>query len=263
MNRLPVDRLMAIAREAGRQIMAVYETDFSVEYKEDLSPLTAADRASHRVISAGLTGLFPDIPILSEEGREQDCETRKNWKRFWLVDPLDGTKEFVKRNGEFTVNIALIEGRYPVFGLIYAPCMDLMYYGGWQEARRVEGSGPPRPIQVSRPTDAITVVESRSHPSAEFERFMAGISSRYSRIERLQRGSSLKFCAVAEGGAHLYPRFGPTMEWDTAAGQAIVEAAGGAVLGPDGERLACNKTTLRNDSFLVTSEPTIRPGLAE
>jgi len=265
-ERLPVERLMSIAREAGREILKVYETDFSVEYKQDRSPLTEADRASHRVIAAGLGELFPGIPVVSEEADEQPPEqppeqptepsaerTPGKAERLWLVDPLDGTKEFVKRNGEFTVNIALVEHGYPVFGLIYAPCLDVLYYGGGREAYRVEGSGPPRPIRASQPQDAFIVAESRSHPSEELDRFLEGLSARYGRIERIRRGSSLKFCAVAEGSAHLYARYGPTMEWDTAAGQAIVEAAGGAVIGLDGKRLAYNKPGRRNGFFLAAS----------
>lgn len=249
------DSLMAIAKEAGAAILSVYEKDFEVEYKDDRSPLTEADRLSHERIVEGLAALDASIPVLSEEGKDIPYEERVNWQRFWLVDPLDGTKEFVKRNGEFTVNIALIEQGYPVLGVIYVPVTDVLYYGeAGKEAVKIASGSMPQTLAVRKPeSGAITIVESRSHPSPELESFMSELQQKYSSIDRISKGSSLKFCAVAEGSAHLYPRMGPTMEWDTAAGQAIVEAAGGSVKWLNGERVHYNKEILRNDFFIVGS----------
>lgn len=249
------DSLMAIAKEAGAAILSVYEKDFEVEYKDDRSPLTEADRLSHERIVEGLAALDASIPVLSEEGKDIPYEERVNWQRFWLVDPLDGTKEFVKRNGEFTVNIALIEQGYPVLGVIYVPVTGVLYYGeAGKEAVKIASGSMAQTLAVRKPeSGAITIVESRSHPSPELESFMSELQQKYSSIDRISKGSSLKFCAVAEGSAHLYPRMGPTMEWDTAAGQAIVEAAGGSVKWLNGERVHYNKEILRNDFFIVGS----------
>lgn len=249
------DSLMAIAKEAGAAILSVYEKDFEVEFKDDRSPLTEADRLSHERIVEGLAALDASIPVLSEEGKDIPYEERVNWQRFWLVDPLDGTKEFVKRNGEFTVNIALIEQGYPVLGVIYVPVTDVLYYGeAGKEAVKIASGSMAQTLAVRKPeSGAITIVESRSHPSPELESFMSELQQKYSSIDRISKGSSLKFCAVAEGSAHLYPRMGPTMEWDTAAGQAIVEAAGGSVKWLNGERVHYNKEILRNDFFIVGS----------
>lgn len=249
------DSLMAIAKEAGAAILSVYEKDFEVEYKDDRSPLTEADRLSHERIVEGLAALDASIPVLSEEGKDIPYAERVNWQRFWLVDPLDGTKEFVKRNGEFTVNIALIEQGYPVLGVIYVPVTDVLYYGeAGKEAVKIASGSMAQTLAVRKPeSGAITIVESRSHPSPELESFMSELQQKYSSIDRISKGSSLKFCAVAEGSAHLYPRMGPTMEWDTAAGQAIVEAAGGSVKWLNGERVHYNKEILRNDFFIVGS----------
>jgi len=245
-----------IAKKAGAAIMAIYDGDHSVEFKEDKSPLTAADKASHNVIAAGLKQHFPGIPILSEEGRDIPWEERKGWERFWLVDPLDGTKEFIKRNGEFTVNIALIEGNAPVLGVVYVPALDRLYCGVVGEGAFIrEGSGAPEPIGVrSVPPAGLTVVMSRSHPSPELDDYLRDIPV----AEALAVGSSLKLCAVAEGKADLYPRLGPTMEWDTAAGQAVVHAAGGKVARMDGSPLEYNKENLLNPYFLVSGGAAIR-----
>ena len=204
------DSLMAIAKEAGAAILSVYEKDFEVEYKDDRSPLTEADRLSHERIVEGLASLDAPIPVLSEEGKDIPYEERVNWQRFWLVDPLDGTKEFVKRNGEFTVNIALIEQGYPVLGVIYVPVTDVLYYGeAGKEAVKIASGSMPQTLAVRKPeSGAITIVESRSHPSPELESFMSELQQKYSSIDRISKGSSLKFCAVAEGSAHLYPAWG-------------------------------------------------------
>jgi 3'(2'), 5'-bisphosphate nucleotidase len=246
-----LEQVCEIAQKAGAAIMEVYSGEIAIEIKTDRSPLTAADKASHAVIVAGLRELTPDIPVLSEEGKDIPYEERNTWERFWLVDPLDGTKEFIKRNGEFTVNIALIEGQEPVLGVIYVPVTDRLYWGvKGQGAWCRERGRETVPIRVRRPDPVagLTVVMSRSHPSPELEDFLKDIEV----AEALSVGSSLKLCAVAEGKADLYPRLGPTMEWDTAAGQAIVESAGGVVERfPGTEPLRYNKPVLLNPHFLV------------
>ncbi len=255
MTTIDSEALCALARRAGAAILEVYHRpDFGIESKADDSPLTAADRKSHAVIDAGLRELDPAIPVLSEEGRDIPYAERRQWRRFWLVDPLDGTKEFIKRNGEFTVNIALIEDGRPVLGVIYAPALDLLYFGargagGWRQ----DAAGDVQTLGVRAPeADAgHAVVKSRSHPSGALAEYLEGVQV----AESVPVGSSLKFCVVAEGRATLYPRFGPTMEWDTAAGQAIVEAAGGRVVtARDPEvPLRYNKEDLHNDFFIVSA----------
>ena len=243
-------KINAIAHDAGAAIMEIYAGEFNVELKGDNSPLTCADRASHEVIMAGLQQAYPEIPILSEEGRDIPYSERSQWSRFWLVDPLDGTKEFIKRNGEFTVNIALIEDGLVVAGVVYVPVQEKMYYGGLETGCRLqEGSGDTKQIQVRKADHeaGLTVVMSRSHPSPELEAYLQDIKV----AEALPVGSSLKLCVVAEGKADTYPRLGPTMEWDTAAGHAVVEAAGGTVTTVDGEPLRYNKENLLNPFFIV------------
>lgn len=250
----PLDLLepvKALAMAAGAQIMGIYATAFAVQEKDDASPLTAADLASHRTIVAGLERLSPHIPVLSEESAGVSYAERRRWDRFWLVDPLDGTKEFIKRNGEFTVNIALIDGHQPVLGVVQAPALDLCYYaavgrGAWRQ----EGSGQPRSIAVAEPAPGrpARVVGSRSHAGDSLRAFLDRLGDH----ELMPMGSSLKFCLVAEGRADIYPRLGPTSEWDTAAAQCVVEQAGGRVIATDGRRLAYNtKETLLNPDFLV------------
>ncbi len=258
-NDIDIKIVCDIARQAGDAIMEIYAGDHVVEYKDDKSPLTAADKASHEVIVAGLQKHFPNIPILSEEGKDISYEERKNWKRFWLVDPLDGTKEFIKRNGEFTVNIALIDEQKPVIGVIYVPARDRLYCGVvgdgawlWENASLSgAGAGSARDISVrdADPERARVVVMSRSHPSPELEDYLKDIVV----AEALPVGSSLKFCVVAEGQADLYPRLGPTMEWDTAAGHAIVLAAGGRVETLKKTALKYNKEELLNPYFVVSN----------
>jgi len=241
-----------IARAAGDAILKVYQGEFDVEIKADKSPLTAADRASHDVIEKGLRESFPEVPILSEEGKDIDYEQRKSWTRFWLVDPLDGTKEFIKRNGEFTVNIALIEGQSPVAGVVFVPERQALYLGVRGDgAYRQQGDGEFAPIHVRKPSaeEGLAVVMSRSHPSPELAEYLRDIKV----AEAVSVGSSLKFCVLAEGRADLYPRLGPTMEWDTAAGQAVAEAAGATVKQLSGEGLVYNKENLLNTHFIVTT----------
>lgn len=245
-----MDGLCALAVEAGRAIMTVYKTEFVVEYKDDDSPLTRADKLSHAIIADGLALMYPDVPVISEEGRGVPYGERAGWTRFWLVDPLDGTKEFVKKSGDFTVNIALVEDGRLTAGVIYAPYRDTLYYaadglGAWKK----QGGGEAAAIATRKPdgADGHVVVQSRSHPSEKLAKYLETITVK----DSVSVGSSLKFCMVAEGAADLYPRMGPTWEWDTAAGQCIVEHAGGIVLGTDGERLGYNKPTLLNDGFMV------------
>ena len=243
--------IVKLAHEAGRQIMEIYEADDSgVQRKADGSPLTAADLASHHAIVTGLQQLTPDLPVLSEESVAMDYDARRNWQRFWLVDPLDGTKEFIKRNGEFTVNIALIEQGRPVLGVVYAPALGLSYFaeqGGG--AFRQSGDAAPVAIKVlfHRAPETLRMVGSRSHSDQRQDNLVAHLGGG----EFQSMGSSLKLCLVADGSAHLYPRLGPTMEWDTAAAHAVVLEAGGRVCNRYGDELAYNKTDLHNPPFVV------------
>lgn len=248
-----IDLIKKIAVQAGNAILKIYYDEGlsqEIEHKADNSPLTLADMASNQVIVDGLRNNFPEIPILSEEGRHISFSEREAWNRFWLVDPLDGTKEFIKRNGEFTVNIALIEDGYPVLGIIYAPVPDTIYVGDVirHECYKITGEGISRSLQVNHKNGGRIAVGSRSHASQE----EADLLVQFDVNETISVGSSLKFCMVAEGKADIYYRHGPTMEWDTAAGQAIVEAAGGTVQSmPTGNRFSYNKENLLNGSFLV------------
>ncbi len=256
-NRLDIDYLIATARAAGEAILEVYRGDFDVDRKADTSPLTEADLRSHHVITGRLSQRYPEIPILSEENTEQaPYEVRRQWPAYWLVDPLDGTKEFIKRNGQFTVNIALVEESVPVTGVVYAPALDLLYYGSdGQGAFKVEASGEPLRLTRERSSDPgrLVIAGSLSHPSAEMDAFVAEQRRRYKQVDFIAMGSSLKICMVADGRADIYPRFGPTMEWDTAAAHAIVRAAGGRIVrhGTDQE-LRYNKENLLNSWFVVT-----------
>ena len=250
-----LEPVLGIAREAGRRILEIYQSsDFGVETKDDRSPLTAADRASHAVIVRELGRLTPSIPVWSEESATVDHAERSRWAAFWLVDPLDGTKEFIKRNGEFTVNIALVVGHEPVLGVVHAPARDTDYYGcrGVGAFSRV-GQSPPRSIAVSRPArQPLRVVGSRSHRGDSLDAFLARIGP----CEMVPMGSSLKFCLVAAGEADIYPRLGPTSEWDTAAAQAVVECAGGRVVDLDGRPLRYNTGHgVLNPFFVVYADP--------
>lgn len=235
-----------ISIAAGAAIMKIYEDEklsTTVDYKADDSPLTLADKASNDVIVKALTEHFPHIPILSEEEKTVSFQERENWDTFWCVDPLDGTKEFIKRNGEFTVNIALIVKGYPVLGVIYAPVTETLYTGDFNKQKAFKNG---ERICVTSTDTNLTAVGSRSHASNEDD-----LLKQYDVVGTIAKGSSLKFCMVAEGSADLYYRAGPTMEWDTAAGQAIVEAAGGNVLTLDKQRFKYNKQNLLNPGFLV------------
>jgi 3'(2'), 5'-bisphosphate nucleotidase len=248
------DAMAGTARAAGAEIMAVYTQDFSVSHKQDASPLTQADLAAHRLIVSQLTALNADIPILSEESAALDWAERRKWTRYWLVDPLDGTREFVNKNGEFTVNIALIENGLPVFGVVYAPVLDWLLIGGSGYGCRHERDGRISAGRVSSAGSPLRVAASRSHRDAHTQAFL----DRMGAHEALAMGSSLKFCKIACGELDLYPRFGPTSEWDTAAAQAVLEGAGGGVFGLDGAPLRYNgKDSLLNPHFVATGASSI------
>jgi 3'(2'), 5'-bisphosphate nucleotidase len=248
-QRKLIDQLTAICYEAGKKIMHIYAQPdgWDVEVKGDNSPLTKADKEANQVIEAGLWSLEVKHPIISEEGKEIAYDQRKTWKTFWLVDPLDGTKEFIKRNGQFTVNIALVENQLPVLGIIYAPATDVLYFGiKGLGAFKVEAKGEQTKIQVSNRTTNWVAVGSSSHASEEEQAFLA----QYPISETIKSGSSLKFCKVAEGLADIYVRTGPTMEWDTAAGQCIAESAGATMTRLDGSAFLYNKESLLNGGFV-------------
>jgi 3'(2'), 5'-bisphosphate nucleotidase len=245
--------IVALARRAGDAILSVYSQQFEVTSKADRSPLTLADTQSHDIILAGLRTLTPDVPVLSEEASDIPYSERSRWHRYWLVDPLDGTKEFVSRNGEFTVNIALIERHEPILGVVHVPVSDTTYTGArGAEGRRQSGSEAPRIIHVtSKAATPLRIVGSRSHRDAILDKCLPRLEP----YELVAVGSSIKFCLVAEGSADLYPRFGPTSEWDTAAAQAVVEAAGGVVLQTNGQPLRYNtKAELLNPHFMVAGD---------
>jgi 3'(2'), 5'-bisphosphate nucleotidase len=242
-----------IAREAAAAILQVYENAFEVESKSDSSPLTAADMAAHHIITDGLGRLTPDWPVLSEEAADIPWETRRHWGRYWLVDPLDGTREFVKRNGEFTVNIALIDQNISIFGVVLAPVGGALWHGVLgQRAYRRDGQTDVELRTRVPASGTLRVAASRSHRDARTEALLARIGD----AETIGLGSSLKFCRIAEGSLDVYPRFGPTSEWDTAAAQCILEAAGGAVLAPDGRAFRYNRReTLLNGDFIALGDP--------
>ncbi|MDH3491442.1 MAG: 3'(2'),5'-bisphosphate nucleotidase CysQ [Gammaproteobacteria bacterium] len=245
-----IEPIVALAEDAGRAILEVYSTDFEVQDKVDESPLTQADLASNHRIVSGLRRLTPDLPIISEESGLPDFEERRHWDRYWLIDPLDGTKEFINRNGEFTVNIALIDNNRPVFGVVHVPVQNKTYVGcEGVGAELRDADKPPRPIQVAAASrEPVRVVGSRSHRGASLDAYLAALGPH----DMVPMGSSLKFCVVAEGGADLYPRLGPTSEWDTAAAQAVVEQAGGSVVTLDGKSMAYNaKADILNPHFFV------------
>lgn len=253
-----IDPLTSIAQEAGEVILSIYDSGntVDVQHKNDSTPLTMADLAAHDAIVKALKNLTPDIPILSEEECDIPFETRKSWDQYWLVDPLDGTREFIKRNGEFTINIALIENHYPIFGLIYVPITQVCYYatksgGAYKQTPNTDA----KPISVKEADDECLIVAgSRSHRDTSLDDFLIRIGPH----QIISMGSSLKSCLVAEGKVDIYPRLGPTSEWDTAAAQCIVEEAGGRITTTDIQRLKYNtKDSLLNPHFLVFGDDSI------
>jgi len=246
-----LEPVIELVHRAGEAIMAVYAQDFAVEHKDDRSPLTAADRAAHTLLDDGLVRLAGDYPVLSEESASIDWAIRREWTRYWLVDPLDGTREFVKRNGEFTVNVALIDQHRPVLGVVYAPALHYLAFaaeGLGAFHRAANGQDIGLRTRRRRADQPLQVAASRSHLDARTQALLARLGSH----ERIGLGSSLKFCRLAEGHIDLYPRFGPTSEWDTAAAQCVLEQAGGAVIDTRGQPLRYNtKESLLNPDFLA------------
>lgn len=245
-----------IARQASQRILEIYESDFSVAAKQDSSPLTEADLAAHRAICDGLKALTPEVPILSEESSKISYEERSTWRRYWLVDPLDGTKEFVKRNGEFTVNIALVEDHEVVLGVVHVPVSDTAFYAarGVGAFKSINGEGSHATQLRTRRVDPekIVVSGSRSHGGEALQAFTRSLPGE---VKLISKGSSLKLCLVAEGLADIYPRLGPTSEWDTAAAQCVVEQAGGTVTNLQFEPLRYNaKADILNPHFLVIGD---------
>ena len=252
LNQIDIQDIVTIAKEAGDVIMQIYKQDFEVEYKQDNSPLTLADKKANDIIEGGLNKLSINFPILSEEGKEIPYKDRRQWEYFWLVDPLDGTKEFVQKNGEFTVNIALINKGVPVLGVVYAPALDVCYW-----AKQGEGAfkdGQKLPIKTVNQRNTYKIVASRSHMSNETQMFIDAIDTQKEK-ELISIGSSLKICLVAEGEVDIYPRLGPTMEWDTGAAHAVVIESGGVLQKyKDGKhsKHKYNKVDLLNQWFLVS-----------
>ncbi len=245
-----IEPVVGLAQEAGRAILEVYSTDFDVHSKADESPLTQADLAAHHRIVAGLKSLTPEVPIISEEAGLPEFDERRSWDCYWLIDPLDGTREFVNRNGEFTVNIALVRDKRPVLGVVHVPVRDRTYIGC--EGVGAQRRGPDRSVEAihvaASSSTPVRIVGSRSHRGASLDALL----NRLGEHEMVPMGSSLKFCVVAEGGADLYPRLGPTSEWDTAAAQAVVEQAGGSVVTLDGKPMKYNaKPDILNPHFFV------------
>jgi 3'(2'), 5'-bisphosphate nucleotidase len=247
LEKINIIDIKDIALEASKAIMEIYSKDFDVEYKEDKSPLTIADLRANEIICNSLINLYPDIPIMSEENKQIDYDIRKNWDYYWCIDPIDGTKEFIKKNGEFTINIALIFNNEPVLGVVYAPAIDMMF-----SAKKGLGAfknGIKLPIK--RDDNKYKIVASKSHMSEETQKYIENIETKKDK-ELVSMGSSLKLCLVAEGSADCYPRVAPTMEWDTAAADAIVRESGKMTFHFEtNEPLVYNKENLLNPNFVV------------
>ncbi len=260
LDQIDIQDIIKISKDAGKAIMKIYNEDFGVEYKTDNTPLTIADKKANEIIVTALNQLpvnsflQQNIPILSEEGRNVPYDERKNWEYFWLIDPLDGTKEFVKKNGEFTINVALIYKGAPVLGVVYSPVLNVCYW-----AKKGEGAfkdGNKLPLKAKKQRNVYKIVASRSHMSNETKDFIESIDTDKEKVI-ISIGSSLKICLVAEGEANIYPRLGPTMEWDTAAAHAIVNESGGLFnkyINKDAyQKQLYNKENLLNDWFVVKS----------
>ena len=263
-NENLISKSLYTAILAGEAILEIYSNPFEIEYKQDNSPLTIADKTAHQIIETALSDT--NLPILSEEGADIQYDIRKNWTDFWLVDPLDGTKEFIKKNGDFTVNIALISNSQPIFGVVYAPVHRFIYWGSKMGAYRLDVSkmnefdfsnyhniiNSAEQLPCVNHSNGYLVLGSRSHMNTETELFIAGLQKKHESLSFISRGSSLKFCTLAEGGADIYPRFGPTMEWDTAAGHAVAYFAGCTILQAVNQLpLTYNKESLLNPFFIA------------
>ncbi len=254
-EKIDIERILAIAEKAGKATLDIYNRDFNIEEKDDRSPLTEADKKSNEIIIEGLIQHYSDIPYISEEMKQTAYEERQEWNHFWLIDPLDGTKEFIKKNGEFTINIALVENQTPVLGVIYVPVKDIFYYAQkGMGSFKMENGSKAQPISATTEInkDKLVVVGSRSHGGDTLNVYLEKKREEYGEVELISSGSSLKFCLVAEGRADIYPRTGPTYEWDTAAGHSIVLESGKSVYDfESGKPLLYNKENLLNGWFIV------------
>jgi 3'(2'), 5'-bisphosphate nucleotidase len=248
-----IHNIIEIANLAGKAILEIYQKDFSVEYKDDKSPLTEADKVSNEIIVDALKELTPEIPIISEENKLIEYEVRKSWKKCWLVDPIDGTKEFIKKNGEFTVNIALIENGNPILSVVGVPAQNIIFYAEHGKgAFKIENNITTKLMATTVSEDTIRIVGSRSHQTPELIAFVEEQKEKYPNVEFVAAGSSLKFCLIADGKADIYPRLGPTMEWDTAAGHLVATEAGTeVVIWNTKSKLTYNKENLLNPFFIV------------
>ena len=251
-----LDAVLEISIDAGSEILDVYENEISVETKGDGSPLTQADQRAHKLIQDRLQGLNQKFPVLSEESVPEKFEQRRHWDQFWLVDPLDGTKEFIKRNGEFTVNIALIRHGTPVIGVVHTPVTGISHFAAHNVGAFKADSSGTRSTISTRPVERekVVMVASRSHAGAAVEAYRSELEKHFDTVDTAPMGSSLKICLVAEGAADIYPRLGPTSEWDTAAAQCVLATAGGAVTTIQGEPLEYNKADILNPWFLAAGD---------
>lgn len=253
MNSL-LSKIVSLAKQAGRQILSIYHSDFTVEYKADQSPVTTADMVAHNTIYHALKHLTPEIPILSEELASISFVERQRWHRYWLIDPLDGTKEFMDKNGEFTINIALIENHVPMLGVVYAPAFDFCYFAGTNQGafkQIAEQNAELLQASLWKKNSSIIIAVSRRHGTDLIQDFC----NQFPALSLIRCGSALKFCWLAEGFADIYPRLSPTSEWDTAAGQCILREAGGSLIDAQGQILRYNtKPSLRNLPFLAVGD---------
>jgi len=252
-----INSVINIAKKAGSEIMKIYNTDFNIHIKDDSSPLTEADIAANNIIMKGLKKISSNISILSEEGITIPYDERSNWDSYWLIDPIDGTKEFIKKNNEFTVNIAYLCNNTPIFGVVYAPALYKLYWGSIEKGSflSINGSSFKSINVASNIIYPVQIATSRSHPSSKLDSFL----SQFTDYNLCPMGSSLKICSVAEGIVHFYPRLGPTMEWDTAAAHAIIKSAGGDLIELDKSRtLRYNKISLKNPNFIAGNSKLIK-----